>query len=554
MKLGLLALFALAPSLPAQDVTAFVGATVIPMDRERLLPDHTVLVENGRITAVGPRATVRLPAGARRIEARGRFLMPGLADMHVHPELSGDFALYLGAGVTTVAHMGGSVVRVAAWRDSIRAGRLAGPDVLASVFLNTVPSVDAARQAVINADAAGTDFIKVYNALTADQFTAIMDEARRRRIPVLGHAVRALGLERGFAAGQAAVVHAEEYIYADFRNRIDTSLIAGAVAFTKQAGAWVIPNLSAYNTIARQWNRPAVVDTFLATEDARYLPAFWVQRWRRSDYVRRPGNIDDRVPFLRTLTGALHRGGVPLLLGTDSPGIPGMQAGVAIHEDLRLMVDAGLTPFEALAAGTRNAGAFVGAHFRNPEAFGTVAVGQRADLVLLERNPLENVAHARRPLGVMARGRWYPREALVAGMERALRSGRTATTELDRMIGERGAEAAVAYYRMLRRDSSATYAFSEDEVNQLGYALLGSGNAAAARAVMQLNTEDYPLSANAFDSFADAALATRDSSAAARAYERVLALLDNEDRNAPGRVQLAEAARRFLAAFRPRGS
>jgi hypothetical protein len=547
-------LAALALAAAIQQPVAFVGVNVVPMDTERVLRDQTVVVDSGRIVALGSRSSVRLPRGARRIEARGRYLMPGLADMHAHPELPGDLALYLGYGVTTLAHMGGPLARIVGWRDSVRAGALAGPDILAGFFLPDAATPEAARRAVVNAANGGADFIKVYNALSADEFAAIIDEARARRLPVMGHAVRAVGLERGFSAGQAAVVHAEEYLYSDLHDRVDPALIPGVVEATRRTGAWVVPNLSAYNVIARQWGRPAVIDTLLAAEEVRYLPQYWTNRWRRSRYIGNDGNLDDRVPFLRLLTGALHRAGVPLLLGTDSPGIPGMAAGVSIHEDLALMAGAGLSNFEALAAGTRNAGRFVAQHFRDPEPFGTVAVGQRADLVLLERNPLERLANARQPLGVMARGRWYPREALMAGMESAQRAGRTAAVELERVMRERGADAAIAHYRLLRRDSAAQYRSDEDEMNQLGYDLLNAGDARGALVVMRLNTEDYPRSANAFDSFADAALAVRDSAAAARAYERVLQLVDNEDRDTPLREQLTANARRFLDAWSRRGS
>ena len=403
-------------------VIAFVGVHVLPMDTNRILRDQTVIVRDGRIAEVGARSSVRVPADARRIDAHGRWLMPGLADMHTHPQLVSDLPMYLRYGVTTVAHMGGSAQRWARVRDSVRAGQLPGPEVLVSVFLNgTGPgggppiaaTVEDARRTVARGDSAGADFVKVYNTLTAEQFAAVMDEARRRRMPVMGHSVRALGLEQGFAAGQVAVAHAEEYIYGDRGIGVDTAQIARVAGFTRRAGAWVIPNLSAYSAIARQWGRPAVIDTFLATEDARLLPEFWRERWRRSDYTGRPGNIDARTAFLVELTRALHRAGVPLLLGTDSPGIPGVQAGASIHDDIRLMLSAGLTPFEALAAGTRNAGQFVGRYFRNAEPFGVVAAGQRADLLLLAANPLEDVAVLKRPVGVMARGRYFATEDLM---------------------------------------------------------------------------------------------------------------------------------------------
>jgi hypothetical protein len=285
----------------------------------------------------------------------------------------------------------------------------------------TVETVEQARAAVIEAAAAGYDFIKVYNSLTVEQFDAILIEARARNLPVLGHAVRSVGLDRGFAAGQVAVVHAEEYVYADLRRRLDTTLIPGVVAFTRRHGAYVVPNLSAFDVITRQWGRPAQLDSFLARPEARHLSAYWRGRWESADYVRRPGPAPTAFPFLSRLALALQQGGVPLLVGTDSPSIPGMFPGASVHEDLRLLVEAGLSPYEALVAGTRTPGEFALSHFRRAEPFGTIAPGQRADLVLLTGNPLADPTQAREPLAVMVRGYWLDPARLAALREEAAR-------------------------------------------------------------------------------------------------------------------------------------
>jgi imidazolonepropionase-like amidohydrolase len=374
-------------------------------------------VRDGVIVTVGPAADTPIPAGARRIEAAGRWLMPGLADFHVHPAERNDLALYVSWGVTTIANMGGYGGAFRIWRDSIRAGQLFGPEIYVGYFLNgpanvggpqTVQTEEDARAAVVRAAELGYDFLKVYNSLTEAQYLAIMTEAQARDLPVLGHAVRSIGLERGFTLGQIGVAHAEEYTYAELRTRRDSASLAWAVEFTKRHDVTLIPNLSAFEAITVQWGRPAAVDSFLAMPEARQLTDFWRAQWRERDYVTRPGSIT-ALPFLRQLTLAMQRGGVPLMLGTDSPSIPGMFAGASIHEELRLLVESGLTPYEALVAGTRAPGEFARKHFKAGPA-GVVAPGHRADLVLLAANPLESVANARHPLGVMARGVWFPQE------------------------------------------------------------------------------------------------------------------------------------------------
>ena len=418
---------------PGPRPTAFVGISVLPMDRERVLSNHTVIVDDGVVRQVGPRGEVQVPANAEVIDGTGRFLLPGLADLHVHLQTGGDLIQYVASGVTTVLDLGSFVAaRLLAFRDSTRNGLLVGPTVLASFFLDgsrgqpsslnffgarMVDDPATARNAVREAKAAGFDFLKVYNSLADSVFLAIADEARRESMPIVGHGVRSMGLERSFAAGQRMVAHAEEYLYTFFEARRDTALIPEAAAFTRRHGTYVLPNLSTFHTIGLQWGRRAAVDSFLAHPNARLLDEARRQSWNGAPYLNRQGSLDSRVAFLYQLTRALSDSGVPLLLGTDSPNIPGMFPGVSIHEDLAHMVIAGLTPFQALSAGTRTAGEFMAAVRPGSEAFGLVAVGHRADLIVADASPLDSLGVLREPAGVMARGRWYPRERLRAMLD-----------------------------------------------------------------------------------------------------------------------------------------
>lgn len=406
------------PPLPAPPV-AFVDVSVVPMDAERVVEHQTVVVRDGKIAEVGAAAGVAVPEGALRVDGRGKYLMPGLADMHVHVRTRGDLTLYVANGVTTVLDMGGPVgARLRAWRDSARAGTLLGPELLVSWFVDgpggrggLVETPDEAREAVRRAKRDGYDVVKVYNSLSASQMEAIGDEAGRQGIAVVGHGVRSVGLRRGFALGQVMVAHAEEYIYTDFLDAGEMTLprFAAAASYTRQAGAYVTPNLSAYDAITRQWGNPAQVQAYLARPEVRYLDPFWREQWRLSDYARRPGSLGDRIDRLKRFTKVLSDSGVPLLLGTDSPGIPGLLPGWSILDDLRLMAEAGLTPYQALAAGTRTAGAFVARAVPDADPFGTVAPGRRADLLLLDADPLRSLDPVSRPAGVMVRGRWLPR-------------------------------------------------------------------------------------------------------------------------------------------------
>jgi hypothetical protein len=417
-KLLRLLLLLVATPLAAQDI-AITNVNVIPMDRERVLAGQDVLIRNGRVRAFGARGTVRIPLNAHRIDGRGRYLLPGLADMHVHVRIRSDLDAYIAHGVTTVANMGSANgAELRKWREEIRGGRAVGPQMFLGYFVdgpgapNGVGTVDSARMAVVRADEVGYDFIKVYNALTAEQFDAIIAEAKARKLAVVGHGVRSVGLERAFAAGQSLVVHAEEFLYTELRRRTDGENVPRVIAFTREHGAYVIPNLSAYNAIAEQWGKPEVVERFLAEPEAEFLAVSWAERWRDRDYVRRSGSIANTNAFLKRFTLDLQQAGVPLLTGTDSPIIPGMFPGASLHEDLRLLVAAGLTPFEALTAATRNAGEYAVKYLHAPVPFGTITVGARADLLLVNANPLANIANLQKISGVIAGGHWLDRDAL----------------------------------------------------------------------------------------------------------------------------------------------
>jgi hypothetical protein len=422
--LALLMAWALAPAVPSiyalgvpvQQTSAFVGVTVVPMDREVVLPNQTVIVRDGIVAEIGLASEVRVPDGASLIDGSGKYLMPGLADLHVHLQNEIDLAAYLAHGITTVLDLG-AAPRILGWRQRLEDGDLLGPHLLASYFIDGVggrfnieEGEASAREAIRSAGALGYDYIKVYNSLTTSQFDGIMEEANTLGLTVVGHGVREPGLKYILEAGQAMVSHAEEYLYTHFGNRMDRSLIPRAVDLTLRTGVYVLPNLSAYEAISAQAGRPAAVDSFLAMSEVQYLHPSFRSSWRGGRYSRASQSeravLAQRLIFLRELTKAFSDAGVPLLLGSDSPFIPGLYPGESIHNDLRNMIEAGLTPYESLSAGTRTAGEFVRGTVADAPLFGVVTQGARADLVLLESNPLDDVRHVRNPVGVMVNGRW----------------------------------------------------------------------------------------------------------------------------------------------------
>ncbi|MGZ5198296.1 MAG: amidohydrolase family protein [Telluria sp.] len=412
----------------APATTAFIDVNVIPMDTDRVLPHQTVLVVDGKIANMGSRIDV--PADARTIEGHGTmYLAPGLADMHTHAHTRRDMAVFLAHGVTTILDMGNAPNEfIAQLRPAIDKGRVPGPHVVAAFRLDgnarygnlMVTTPDEARAAVRLAKANGYEFIKVYNDLSPACFDAIVQEARRLRMPVAGHGVTSVGLARQMEAGQLLVAHTEEFLYTVFSKPppgMDDqppplAEIPQVIAEIRKTGAYVTADLNTYGTIARQWGRPDVVKGYLAAPQARDVSPDDRIAWKYEGYAKRTGTLARRAAFLARFTKAMADAGVPLVAGTDTPSIPGLAPGFSLYDDLQALAAAGLTSFEVLATATRSPGRMLTQHVPGTTPFGTIAIGNQADLVLLATNPLDELATLRQPVGVMAKGRWYDSKTL----------------------------------------------------------------------------------------------------------------------------------------------
>ena len=428
-----------APAPPALDLTppapatyAITGATVIPMDRERVLRQHTVLVRDGRIAALGPAGRVRIPAGTTRIDGRGRFLVPGLADMHVHLLDRSELLAYAANGVTTVLNLHG-LDRHLAWRDSLRRGLLLGPRLFTSGPIvdgdpptrrtNVVVTTAAQAESVVVAQkAAGFDFLKIYDNVPPGLYRVLAATAKRAGLPMVGHLPTPVGLD-GFleVKGQAGLEHVEELL-PFFRDGRDTAGIGRLARALAANGVWVTPTVTVHASSLAQSRDWAAVRTRPAMRFVRPATAEmwgWEPTGRGND-----GNAAARERYERTvgfferaLIPALHRAGVRLLAGTDAP-IAAIIPGFALAEEIETLHRSGLSSYEALRAATSGPAEFFG---RGGE-FGVIAPGASADLVLLDADPLADLAALERPRGVMVRGSWLSREWLDAALERLVAS------------------------------------------------------------------------------------------------------------------------------------
>jgi imidazolonepropionase-like amidohydrolase/pimeloyl-ACP methyl ester carboxylesterase len=411
------------------------------MDHERVLPHQTVVVSGDRITNIGPAPKVQVPEAAVVIDGRGRYLMPGLADMHAHVLVEDELILFIANGVTTARNMAGGPEHLA-WRARIKQGDLVGPTIYtAGPFIDgdppewpdstVVTTHEQAQDAVSAQKKAGYDFLKVYNSLTREAYDALTQVAKSHGIPVTGHVPRDVGLHRALAARQRCIEHLDGYevaLISDdapsidrkafahlfFWLHLDTSKIPDLVCKTREAGTWNCPTL----IVPQRWVSPDEATALLKRDEFRYVAPEMLE-------YHLPGNnyLKDFTPELfeaaaagdrvrKRLTKALHDGGARILLGTDCAN-PLVIHGFSLHEELRNFVDAGLTPYQAIKAGTHDAAEF----FDALDEFGTVTEGRRGDLLLLEENPLDNVSNVAKRLGVMVRGKWYPQAELQARLE-----------------------------------------------------------------------------------------------------------------------------------------
>ena len=423
--------------------TLFTHVNVVPMDSERVIRDQSVLIEGDTIKAIGKNITASPQANV--IDGHGtEYLSPGLADMHVHSDNRRDMAVYLANGVTTVLNMGGARASfIDLTRPAVNRGELPGPHVYAGFMVDGSPEYgnlfvstpEEARAVARIARTNGYDFIKVYNNLTPECFQALLDAGRDQGLPVIGHGVSQVGLERQLAAGQLLVAHTEEYIYTVFFPPGSDSgtrppkleQIPAAIAFTKRSGAFVTADLITYTTIASQWGKPATVDRFMKLPEVRYLDLADRVRWLDSDYAQRPGDIQERLAFLKVFTKSMADAGIPLVTGTDAPVIPGLVPGFSLHQDLHALEQAGLTRYQVLSAATRTPGELLARAKPTEQHFGTVAAGNRADLILTAENPLDDLATLGKPLGVMAQGRWRDAPQLQGLLDSVARKYQAAT-------------------------------------------------------------------------------------------------------------------------------
>ncbi|NIR46799.1 MAG: amidohydrolase family protein [Gemmatimonadetes bacterium] len=549
---------------------AFTGVNVIPMDGKRVLRDQTVVVADGAIQAIGEGSRISVPDEAVRIDAAGKYLIPGLFDMHVHlgqDDAAQHLKLYLANGVTTVQSMHGSPWHLQL-REDVASGSVLGPRIFttgpttARVGMTTPKE---AEEIVLEQKAAGYDAIKQYGSgagpLDRETYATLIGVAESEGMRVVGHAPRNLPFGVVLEEGQKSIDHMEEIVYTSeaigqlFEPYLDVQFgratpeqhpevlegppdpaelepaLDELASRVKAAGLFVTPTLISFGRI-QAVTTDEIHKLHRAPQMAYISPLTRIQ-WSPQFNRYRSGGWSDKLELMSEMLAASHQlqmqltdafadAGVPIMAGTDAPLVY-VFPGYSLHLELQLLVESGLSPYEALEAATVTPARFLGLE----DESGMVAAGKRADLVLLEANPLEDIGATTRIAGVVANGKWLPQvriDAMLDEIAQGYRPLEKKIAPIAAALQTGDAETALQLYAALDTSDDALASFVERSVNSLGYRLMRSDQLDRALEVFRLNTEYFPQAFNTWDSLAEAYMNKGEDELAIEYYEKSLEL------------------------------
>jgi imidazolonepropionase-like amidohydrolase len=536
---------------PASPSLALTHVTVIDATGSPAQPNMTVIISGGRITEVESSSKVHPPHDGQVIDATGKFLIPGLWDMHAHWGDTDYPPLFLANGVTGVRIMWGSA-RQHDWHQQSESGHLIAPHlVIASALIDgpkpfwpgsvSVKTEAEAREAVIQSKQEGADFVKVYSFLPREEYFAIVDEAKKQGVPFAGHLPLSVSAEEASRAGQKSFEHlagllpavssrsdeffqaaqadlAEELFngkptfwgtrYKSMRQaEIDNyspERAAALFAVFKKNRTWQVPTLTLLRSLA-------YVDDPAFTNDPRvkYMPPWARKSWTpaAAPFLYGPRTPEDlafaKKEFQKDLelVGAMQKAGVGILAGTDASN-PFCMPGFSLYDELGLLVKAGLTPMQALQTATLSP-----ARFNHQEKdLGTIEKGKIADLLLLDANPLDDISNTRKIDSVIYGGRLFSRsdlDKMLADIE-ALASRLLISDVMRKTIEGKDVATAIQQYRDLKAAQPDKYDFGENELIGLGYELIRGKKIPESIEVFKLSVEMFPNSYNTWDSLAEA--------------------------------------------------
>lgn len=420
----------------------FRNVSVIPMDKNEVLAGQDVVVMNGKITAIGPTSKVKYSKSATVIDAKGKFLLPGLAEMHAHVPPIDDIEpmkdvvkLFALNGVTTIRGMLGHP-RHLELRSKIQSGEIMGPRFITSgpsFSGNTVKTPADAAIMVRDQKKAGYDFLKLHPGITKENFAAIAATAKEVGIPFAGHVSFDVGVWRAINAGYATIDHLDGFVESlvpgienmkeqetglfglFLADKADESGIQKLTDSLRNHHIWVVPT----QALAERWFHPTKDPDELGKEpEMKYMDKKTVDGWVNTKKILLSGpnykaaTVTRLIEVRRKLINACNKNGVSLLLGSDAPQVFDVP-GFSVHQELQYLVDAGLTPYEALKTGTVNVGKFL-----KREDIGIIKAGAVSDLLLLNGNPLTDINQSKNIEGIMMGNLWMSKEYIAAELKK----------------------------------------------------------------------------------------------------------------------------------------
>jgi len=421
-------------NVPRQDEIVFRSVHVIPMDSERILENQAVVVKDGKITAVGDVQKVKYSSTALVIDAKGKYLIPGLAEMHAHVPPVDDLEpmkevmmLLALNGVTTIRGMLGHPRHIEL-RAKINSGEILGPRFYTSgpsFSGNSVKTPEAAVVMVKKQKQDGYDFLKLHPGITLENFNALVATAKQVNIPFAGHVPFRVGVWRAIDAGYATIDHLDGFVESlvpgienipeqetglfgmFIADKADESRIPKLMAALHNGNIAQVPT----QALAERWFTPEkTADELRQEPEMIYMAANTLKNWTdaKTALMKNPkynaASLNRFIALRRKFINECQKNGVLLLLGSDAPQVFNVP-GFAVHHELKYMVDAGLTPYEALRTGTVNV-----AKFYNRQDMGVIKPGAVSDLVLLNGNPLNDISQTKNIEGVMLGNRWLSKD------------------------------------------------------------------------------------------------------------------------------------------------
>ena len=394
---------------------ALVGATLIDVTGKPSITNSAVLIQGDRIIAAGPRSQIKFPDGTKTIDVSGKFLLPGLWDMHSHFYQVEFGPTYLAAGITTARDVGNDIEFGTALRDAAKYGRGLGPRMLLAGYIDgknefhsfdvQVDTPEEARAAVQRYKNAGYEQIKIRDNVKLETLKVITAEAHRLGMTVTGHVPKGMNALQAVEAGMDQINHMN-YVETGFfpnRNRnnppvsinLDDAKSKYALKFFQDQGTVIDPTIAVLELLLRPMNMP--IESF-EPGATKVPPELVVQINKKGESADEAEGLRLVLDVLLKIIGGLHRAGVPIVAGTDV-GVPGH----TLHRELELYVKAGLTPLEAIQAATLTPARVM----KLENEVGTIEAGKRADIIILDANPLDNISNIRKVKFVVTQGRLF---------------------------------------------------------------------------------------------------------------------------------------------------